>query len=931
VLVLAGSIEVRTRIQDFGRERVELVEAGGLINVLALLGDDPGTYGETVVAAEVSSPALLVTLSSGAFASSFEMLEGSNPTDEIRRVAETRKRMLKRSALQALLPEVSEAQLELIATGAQTQVLVNRDDELLLSRSQVDHSTPMTSEAPDNAVHSQAIAVATTVVDAAAVGVRRSAKIRDEPPQDRPALQDTMFVLLKGLLSADSPDGQAMILGEGSTLATPLPITVADSVSVVIAARASLPQSIVLRLELLSVTEEGRMFEAGLLEERNERDRVKTECERIRKKINEAEFRLGINMRRPPRRLWRWAISKLRILRAFDMEPSAEGQLKADGGSLAEELVSLQQRLIALDQLVFERESALRKAILHWRQLQPPFLPEEDTLVLDVDQYDLSAARVNAAEATVAQVEFLRNGHRAKMVEELERLWARTEVPPDKQQLILESAPGITTRSLQILADEQQKSGMILAKPMLTVQARLNELWDELHVPDTLRLPYQWKPGSPIYEETLSACQAEVERLESWHTLVVKQGVLESEASARTVGIMLAAMRDAPALAQPDGATTGDAQVRRATSADTFGYEEATEAARRTSELEEKLEKLEREMRKQQEEMRKQQDEMRKQQEEMRKQQEEMRKQQEEMRKQESATEQDRAAAAVALEAEANRAAKAEQERQDAIVERQEADQRSAEELARRDAEETARVAALESRIAEEAAKREEVERLRDAQIKKATANSEMRRNMELAAHRFTEERLIGTKKEQTEDTLEFEALLTERRALISKVVDLMRMLSCAPSISESFHERYNRSLANPSQANDNDIREVKIELEELNKSVERLEMRVDSDALFVALRNIMSANVWKPKVLGQMIVKGPGALKIEGQAESEIALPQLDHFLQRKEIRYTTNGLEFFLTKCGTSTKKMDKGGKIDVEKMVKAFDTVTTPPLQV
>jgi len=336
-------------------------------------------------------------------------------------------------------------------------------------------------------------------------------------------------------------------------------------------------------------------------------------------------------------------------------------------------------------------------------------------------------------------------------------------------------------------------------------------------------------------------------------------------------------------------------------------------------------------MRKQQEEMRKQQDEMRKQQEEMRKQQEEMRKQQEEMRKQESATEQDRAAAAVALEAEANRAAKAEQERQDAIVERQEADQRSAEELARRDAEETARVAALESRIAEEAAKREEVERLRDAQIKKATANSEMRRNMELAAHRFTEERLIGTKKEQTEDTLEFEALLTERRALISKVVDLMRMLSCAPSISESFHERYNRSLANPSQANDNDIREVKIELEELNKSVERLEMRVDSDALFVALRNIMSANVWKPKVLGQMIVKGPGALKIEGQAESEIALPQLDHFLQRKEIRYTTNGLEFFLTKCGTSTKKMDKGGKIDVEKMVKAFDTVTTPPLQV
>ena len=45
---------------------------------------------------------------------------------------------------------------------------------------------------------------------------------------------------------------------------------------------------------------------------------------------------------------------------------------------------------------------------------------------------------------------------------------------------------------------------------------------------------------------------------------------------------------------------------------------------------------------------------------------------------------------------------------------------------------------------------------------------------------------------------------------------------------------------------------------------IERLQARAESDGIFVALKGVCAANVWKPKQLANMIVKGPGALKME-------------------------------------------------------------------
>merc|ERR1712185_281830 len=108
--------------------------------------------------------------------------------------------------------------------------------------------------------------------------------------------------------------------------------------------------------------------------------------------------------------------------------------------------------------------------------------------------------------------------------------------------------------------------------------------------------------------------------------------------------------------------------------------------------------------------------------------------------------------------------------------------------------------------------------------------------------------------------------------------------------------------------------------------------MRIESDALFLALRNVMTANAWKPKKLADNIIKGPGALKIENLGDDELDYKQLKSFLERKEIKWSETGMGFFLGKVGSSMKKVKKKKtRIDVEKFVKAFDTVVTPPFQV
>ena len=85
---------------------------------------------------------------------------------------------------------------------------------------------------------------------------------------------------------------------------------------------------------------------------------------------------------------------------------------------------------------------------------------------------------------------------------------------------------------------------------------------------------------------------------------------------------------------------------------------------------------------------------------------------------------------------------------------------------------------------------------------------------------------------------------------------------------------------------------------------MEKLQSRADSDGLYLALKAVMTKNVWKPKQLAEQMIKGPHALKITGGKNDEITVEQLLHFLERKQILHTKAGLSFLLQRCGSSIK---------------------------
>ena len=114
-------------------------------------------------------------------------------------------------------------------------------------------------------------------------------------------------------------------------------------------------------------------------------------------------------------------------------------------------------------------------------------------------------------------------------------------------------------------------------------------------------------------------------------------------------------------------------------------------------------------------------------------------------------------------------------------------------------------------------------------------------------------------KAEQDKDTIEFEGLLATRRKLVRDAQGWLDHLNCPPGILDDFEKKHNSPQPNPDTVTDSQIRALKVDLEELEKAIGRLEARATSDGLFVALRNVMSANVWKPKVLANMIIKVSG------------------------------------------------------------------------
>ena len=122
----------------------------------------------------------------------------------------------------------------------------------------------------------------------------------------------------------------------------------------------------------------------------------------------------------------------------------------------------------------------------------------------------------------------------------------------------------------------------------------------------------------------------------------------------------------------------------------------------------------------------------------------------------------------------------------------------------------------------------------------------------------------------------------------------------------------------------------VQLQIDELKMTQEKLQMRCESDGLFVALRSLNMANAWKPKDLARQITTGPSALKdANGAGDEIITKEQLTHWLGAKQVKYTEQSLTFFVTavRLGKMSGKTVHVIKNDV--FIKTFETIKVHPV--
>jgi len=500
----------------------------------------------------------------------------------------------------------------------------------------------------------------------------------------------------------------------------------------------------------------------------------------------------------------------------------------------------------------------------------------------------------------ISHLEYLRSAHREQLVENLTKVWDRSGVSlGERRERLARLSPGLSTASLvglsALLANTEGSSDLEAA--MLEIQSRLSKRWEQMAIPEEMRSAYRWGAGMALDEGFLAKCTAEVELLDGWF-VVVEPILISADLGPRLVGTMLRALRTAPDLLRPHAEIDFGAISARPRGEEAVGGDGDQALAHAMAEVGELKNKL---------------------------------------RLAGKALVDERAVAAEA----ADRYKALEKQMGDALqqrsVEEREAFRQERLQLEARAADERR---ALEAMLVEESARVAEVERQRVEAARKV----EMMRKLDRASDKIREAGIREEKAaeaadhdEKLKDAGEYEDLLTRQRAMLADADKWMAHLNPPLSLTNEFNSNHRKERKavdglKVDLERNRLLQSLKVDLEELGKVTERLQTRAESDGIFVALKGVCAANVWKPKQLANMIVKGPGALKMDNLDADELDFAQLEHFLERKMIQTTKPGKVFFLQKVGSSLKRVE-GGKtrIDIDRFVKAIATTNSPPIPV
>ena len=180
--------------------------------------------------------------------------------------------------------------------------------------------------------------------------------------------------------------------------------------------------------------------------------------------------------------------------------------------------------------------------------------------------------------------------------------------------------------------------------------------------------------------------------------------------------------------------------------------------------------------------------------------------------------------------------------------------------------------------------------------------------------------------------------------SLVDQCRNCLRMLHAPADLAQGFEKRIAAAIgdppASPKLATELHIRRLNAALQDLESAAERVQMRCDSDGLFVAMRAVMAEKgIGTRELMKQIVVCGAEASESQGGGVlgslhinmNNIYLASLQAWSRRVGIAFTADGLSFFAQKAGMDVRKLQEGKPLNIDRTIYAFDKVIATPLAV
>ena len=965
VVVLEGEVELRTRrgIVDGGRKHSTSHGPGAVLNEIGLIAAPAeGMNGDadTLVSAEVTTTALVLTLTRASFigalnrfvtpsadagnglvgpeeaikpkrkkgkrgaavmaaASAAKGLGGvaGSALVELRRLARARAELQTSSGVERarLLPSGLNAE-KMLSCQVATRVLhkpgaslFECDASATVSRDRIIHHEHMPKQATmtlartagGKGVVKQGIKDGSSSAEPAKAKVAAS-DARPLSKETQAALRmvdwglaQKVFALLRGQLRVELLDGREVTLRAGDFFCTPLSEFMGDvdpeRVWMAVVARHAKAEpaqgggnqgagkggdpAVVLEWDLTELTEEfaesRRAAEAEKQRLEEEREELKARLRNLEKREIEMEVRLGHREQKEARELWLWAYRRIRAYSAFGVVPSDRPDTRS-AGSLEEQMAVVQGRILHYEKLIGDRTKQLKELERAWRELQPPVFPGESSLVIDTETFDLSLTRLEEASSCVDRLTSMRKERRDTLLAELERLWGRAGLDPNHREVLRSGATAnLGQKAIGMLLDALATQRALLEPTMRKVQAQLQEQWETLALPMEMRVPFMWKKGDgDLTEGLVVKCEEELATLAD---LSSRLRPLLNGANKPVLGMAVALMHGALARKAPSPADGADGADGAAAPGAAPGSALVTAA--------------------------------------------------EQLAMQQTAAANEMAELRAQARAEGHA-------RVEALSMSAEKDRRLAELEAKLGSlEANTKLKTALHHFEMERQQREKLERASRAPVMAATPGG----NMAEAHAQPVEEVLVSPlagrdlKAEQRERTAKYAQLCNERQTRIRHSQNCLKMLRATPADLADFARCFPDSvLVDPRNASEEDVEYLEEEVKEIAENDQRLQTRCESDGLLVAIRSLCADRGWSIRAMAmQVLTEQP----CEDDGATSFQLKQLQNWLSRMKLQYTSSGMAFLLFHCGTSMKAMLQGELLPVDRFASSFDRVESSPL--